>query len=241
MQAPKPNLSPMRNSLSEPRVNAAEAETPQSRMERYYAERAPEYDRIYLKPERQTDLRAIEAWLPLRFRHARVLEIACGTGYWTQFIAPFAAQLVALDAAAQTLEIARRRVTTHTVEFRLGDAYQLDDTLGQFDAAFAGFWFSHIPKSRRREFLRGLNALLKPGATVVLLDNRYVDGSSSPICDQDAEGNSYQSRTLEDGSSHRILKNFPCELELQSMLEGLGAAGTLTQWPYYWAFEYRVI
>lgn len=225
--------------LPEPGVNAAEAETPQSRMELYYAARAPEYDRIYLKPERQADLRAIEAWLPPRFMHARVLEIACGTGYWTQFIAPFASQLVGLDAAPQTLEIARRRVTTNTVEFKVGDAYRLDDALGQFDAAFAGFWLSHIPKSRRQEFLRGLNARLKPGARVVLLDNRFVDGSSSPICGQDDEGNSYQSRTLEDGSSHRVLKNFPPEVELQTMLSGLGAAGTLTEWPYFWAFEYR--
>ena len=30
----------------------------------YYAARAGEYDRIYAKPERQADLRAIEKWLP---------------------------------------------------------------------------------------------------------------------------------------------------------------------------------
>ena len=35
-------------------------------MQGYYAARAPEYDRVYLKPERQADLRAIEAWLPAR-------------------------------------------------------------------------------------------------------------------------------------------------------------------------------
>jgi hypothetical protein len=33
-------------------------------MHEYYAVRAPEYDRVYKKPERQQDLRAIERWLP---------------------------------------------------------------------------------------------------------------------------------------------------------------------------------
>jgi demethylmenaquinone methyltransferase/2-methoxy-6-polyprenyl-1,4-benzoquinol methylase len=55
-------------------------------MRDYYAARAPEYDRVYQKPERQQDLRAIEAWLPSVFQAKSILEIACGTGYWTQFL-----------------------------------------------------------------------------------------------------------------------------------------------------------
>ncbi|MGI9153857.1 MAG: class I SAM-dependent methyltransferase, partial [Rubrivivax sp.] len=72
----------------------------------YYAARAAEYDRVYLKPERQADLRQIEAWLPARFAGRRVLDVACGTGYWTRFIAPAAAEMLALDAAPETLDIA---------------------------------------------------------------------------------------------------------------------------------------
>ena len=66
-------------------------------MRSYYAARAPEYDAIYLKPERQADLRAIEHWLPPVFAGANVLEVACGTGYWTQFLAPVAASVLAVD------------------------------------------------------------------------------------------------------------------------------------------------
>ena len=60
-------------------------------MQDYYAARAPEYDRIYLKPERQADLGAIRQWLPTVFKGRSLLEIACGTGYWTQYLAPEAA------------------------------------------------------------------------------------------------------------------------------------------------------
>ena len=207
-------------------------------MEAYYAKRAREYDDVYLKPERQSDLRLIEGWLPPRFAGASVIEVACGTGYWTQFVAPVATRVVALDPSPETLEIARSRVTSSTASFVTGDAYALSPSLGSFSAAFAGFWFSHVPIGRRREFLGSLAALLRPGARVVFLDNRFVDGSSSPISDTDAEGNTYQLRKLRDGSTHRVLKNFPTLGELHASLGAWGAQGKLTIWEYYWAFEY---
>ena len=210
----------------------------QSDMQLYYAARAPEYDRIYLKPERQTDLRAIERWLPPKFEGARVIEIACGTGYWTRFIAPVASHVLALDTAAETIDIANTRVPAGKVDFLVGDAYALPGRLGQFDAAFAGFWFSHVPKARRREFLRGLATRLEPGATVVFLDNRYVEGSSSPVSARNTEGNTFQTRRLSDGSSHEVLKNFPDEAELLELAAGVGERPVFTSWQYYWALEY---
>ena len=210
-------------------------------METYYAKRAGEYDDVYLKSERQSDLRLIEQWLPPLFSGASVLELACGTGYWTQFFAPVATRVVALDASPETLEIARSRVTSSTVTFITGDAYAPSPSLGWFSGAFAGFWFSHVPIGRRREFLRGLAALLRPGARVVFLDNLFIDGSSSPISDTDAEGNTYQQRKLRDGSTHRVLKNFPTADELHASLGCFGAEAKLTSWKYYWAFEYVAV
>jgi demethylmenaquinone methyltransferase/2-methoxy-6-polyprenyl-1,4-benzoquinol methylase len=215
------------------------ARTSDGSMRAYYAARAPEYDAIYRKPERQADLRAIEQWLPPKFAGACVLEIACGTGYWTQFIAPAARQVVALDAAPQTLEIARARVPGSNVEFVVGDAYAPPRDAG-FDAAFCGFWFSHVPRARQREFLTALDAALCPGARVVMLDNRYVEGSSTPISERDADGNAYQARQLADGSTHRVLKNFPSEEELRALVADRGQSAAFTTWEYYWAFEYRV-
>jgi len=207
-------------------------------LQSYYASRAPEYDQVYLKPERQTDLRDIERWLPAVFAGATVLEVACGTGYWTQFIAQSAAHVIAIDASPETMRIAEGRVPEGKVTFVVGDAYSLPPHLGRFSAAFAGFWFSHVPKAKRHAFLQGLNALLMPGAKVVLLDNLYVDGSSSPITENDSDGNTYQARQLKDGSTHRVLKNFPSEAELQSSLLGLGKSGTFSTWQHFWAFEY---
>jgi demethylmenaquinone methyltransferase/2-methoxy-6-polyprenyl-1,4-benzoquinol methylase len=94
-------------------------------MQSYYAARASEYDRIYSKPERQTDLRAIERWLPPRFAKKRVIEVASGTGYWTQFLAPVAAHVLALDSAIETITIAETRVPRGKVSFLVGDAYTI--------------------------------------------------------------------------------------------------------------------
>ena len=209
-------------------------------MNAYYAARAPEYDRIYLKPERQDDLRALEAWLPTVFAGRSLLEIACGTGYWTQFIAPVATRVLAIDAAPETLEIARRRVAGGKVEFLTGDAYALPASAQGFEAAFAGFWFSHIPKSRIGEFLSGLHHALAPGARVVFLDNRYVEGNSTPLCESDAEGNTYQLRSLDDGSTHKVLKNFPSEEALRTTLQGTARDIRWREWKYYWALEYTL-
>jgi demethylmenaquinone methyltransferase/2-methoxy-6-polyprenyl-1,4-benzoquinol methylase len=212
-----------------------------SPLQSYYATRAGEYDAIYRKPERQADLRAIEQWLPCVLRGRRVLEIACGTGYWTQFLAPAASSVAAIDSAKETLRIARDRVRQDNVAFAVGDAYAPRQHGRSFDAAFAGFWFSHVPLERRVEFLDALNAALEPGATVVLLDNRFVEGSSTAIAEQDEAGNTYQSRRLGDGSTHRVLKNFPSEAELRALMAaGLGQAFRYTAWTYFWAFEYRV-
>jgi hypothetical protein len=52
-----------------------EATTVES-MRDYYARRATYYERVYLKPERQRDLRTMEAWLPSMFVGRRVLEVA---------------------------------------------------------------------------------------------------------------------------------------------------------------------
>ncbi len=206
----------------------------------YYAARAPEYDRVYDKPERQADHQAIRQWLSPLFRGARVLEVACGTGWWTQCIAPVAAAVVALDAARETLTIAGARGLPRHVQFIVGDAYALGPELGSFDAAFAGFWFSHVPKRRRREFLAGLHARLREGARVVLLDNLYVEGSSTPIAGRDVEGDTWQIRTLDDGSAYRVLKNFPTEDELLALIDGSGKRAATVRWQHYWALHYAV-
>ena len=209
-------------------------------IEQYYAARASEYDRVYAKPERQQDLRAIERWLPSVLHNRTLLEVACGTGYWTQFLAPVARQMVAIDASAEVHRIARSRVEVGNVWFVLGDAYRLPVPVREFEGAFAGFWFSHVPIARIGEFLHALHQTLVPGAKVVLLDNRFVEGSSTRISEQDADGNTYQLRRLEDASAHRVLKNFPSAHELRQAVSAVASEISYHEWQHFWALEYSL-
>ena len=206
-------------------------------MQAYYTARAPYYDAVYLKPERAGDIAFLMEYLPHAFAGRAVLEVACGTGYWTQHIAKTAARLVATDAGPEPLAFAKLRPHAGRVTFALEDAYRLPASLGGFDAAFAGLWFSHVPIERREEFLASLHARLRPGAKVVFIDNSEVQCREWPIVETDARGNTYQRRALRDGTEHRVLKNFPTRRELEVLLAG-AAAFQHKQLDNFWLVEY---
>ena len=207
----------------------------------YYAARAHEYERIYDKPERQADLDRLRKLIPGYFSERDVLEIACGTGYWTQFIAPVARKITAIDINPETLAIARSKpLPADRVTFAVADVHDLPPGYRNFTAAFAGFWWSHIPRAGRRPFIASLHKALGTGAIVVALDNRYVEGSNTPISHVDADGNSFQRRRLANGSEHTVLKNFPTEAELVSEIGSQGTAIEYTELEYYWVLKYEV-
>jgi demethylmenaquinone methyltransferase/2-methoxy-6-polyprenyl-1,4-benzoquinol methylase len=205
----------------------------------YYAGRAPYYDAVYLKPERAKDIAFLCEYLPAAFAGRSVLEVACGTGYWTQHIARTAAHLVAIDAGPEPLEFAKLRPRAERITFRLEDAYHLPADLGEFDAAFAGLWFSHVPIERRVEFICSLRGRLQARAKVIFIDNLDVQCREWPIVETDAHGNTYQRRQLRDGSVHRVLKNFPKEDQLMQLLSP-ALAFSFRQLDNFWLLEYEV-
>jgi ubiquinone/menaquinone biosynthesis C-methylase UbiE len=209
-------------------------------LEKYYAQRAAEYEGIYHKPERQADLARMRKDIPALFKGERVLEIACGTGYWTPLIAEQAESVLALDYNEETLAIARSKKCRSNVQFQRGDAYALPAWPRKFSACYAGFWWSHVPLGRIDQFLAGLGRTLENGATVAFMDNRYVEGSSTPLSRQDADG-TYQSRKLADGSSHEVLKNFPTAAQLRQRLGRFGSDFGFTEYAYYWIATYRIM
>jgi len=215
--------------------------TSASDMAAYYARRAAEYERVYFKPERQGELRAMEAWLPGVFAGRRVLEVACGTGWWTPFGARDARSWLATDLNPETMAIARAKTLPPCVRFATVDAYTLEG-LGStpFDAAFAGFWWSHVPLTQLPGWLATLHARLEPGARVVMMDNLYVAESSTPVTRRDDDGNSWQTRTLADGSVHEVLKNFPTQAQA---LAAIGPRARGVEWithHHYWILSYRL-
>ena len=211
-------------------------------LELYYKQRAKEYEDIYKRTERQDDLRSLRTIIGSIFQGRNVLEIACGTGYWTQYISECAVSILATDLNRDVLNPARsKNYHNCPVKFLKSDAYSLENVRNKFSAGFCGFWWSHVPISRRAEFLKVFHNRLDPDALVVMIDNNYVDRSSTPISRKDQQGNTYQIRKLKTGQEYEVLKNFPNENELRQLFEEVGENIRLTNFTYYWLLQYTVI
>jgi demethylmenaquinone methyltransferase/2-methoxy-6-polyprenyl-1,4-benzoquinol methylase len=208
-------------------------------MKTYYARRAAEYEHIYLRPERQADLAALHAAIETACADREVLDVACGTGYFTLSAARRARSVMGIDANDETLAIARSKGIANA-QFAMADAYAIPSPSQPYDGALVTFWWSHIPRRRIEEFLRGLHRHLAPGANVLIADNTYVDGNSTPIARLDDDGNTYQIRALENGERHEVLKNFPAREELQAWGERFGADVDVRSLTYFWILRYRV-
>jgi demethylmenaquinone methyltransferase/2-methoxy-6-polyprenyl-1,4-benzoquinol methylase len=215
---------------------------PIQEMKSYYSQRAKEYEKVYDRPERQEDLKNLGLKLQDSLYGHRVLEVACGTGYWTQVIANSAQFILASDQSLETLEIARTKdLPQNRVTFVQDDAYTLKQANGNFTAGFAGFWWSHIPKSKIREFLTVLHSKILPGSRVVFVDNEFKEGNSTPFSRTDVEGNTYQTRELSDGSSYEVIKNFPTAQDFNEALKGLAEDIVITRQNYFWILEYKTL
>lgn len=200
----------------------------------YYDRRATEYEAIYAKPERQADLLAATQVLQAIFKEKEVLEIACGTGYWTEKIAQTACSIKATDINESVLEIARhKRYPNQNVAFEVADLYQLNP-LRPSEALFGGFLWSHIPLQALPKFIQKTNELVAAGGTVVMMDNRYVEGSSTPIFSRDEMGNTCQRRQLQNGETYLVLKNFPNQTDLENALQGKCSTLQYIQFQYFW-------
>jgi len=207
----------------------------------YYDRRASEYEKIYDKPERQHELEWLRRRIPEITKGRTVLEVACGTGYWTQFIARTAKRVEACDINDSVLEIAREKpLPAGRVHFFKADAITLEGVPSGCDAAFAGFWWSHVKKSELAKFVASLGARLSPGAVVAILDNTFAEGSSTPVSRRDAEGNTYQLRRLANGEEHEVLKNFPTADELASAIRPIAAEAHVETLKYYWLLVARL-
>ncbi len=187
----------------------------------YYAARALVYDETagYTDPEAEQLRVPIKARYREMFSGHDVLEIACGSGYWTQVIGEVANSVLATDINSSLVSIAKDRCKhLSNVQFETTDAYTLDGVRTGFSAALGIWWWSHIPKAQIRPFLSVLHSRLAPGALVLFVDQLPYEGQARR---QDPDGNTLEQRSLPDGRSFEIVKNFPTEEEVKNVLRDI--------------------
>ena len=132
-------------------------------LERYYDRRAAEYEKVYDKPERQHELEWLRTRIPQLLAARTVLEVACGTGYWTQFLARTAYKVHACDINESVLEIAREKdIARGRVDFFKADAVSLEVRVTNWGAQRLYSRFGFRPVGIRKNYYQeiGEDALI---------------------------------------------------------------------------------
>jgi SAM-dependent methyltransferase len=211
-----------------------------SEMVAYYAKRAAAFEESYQRPDCQEDLADMQERLSEVLAEHRVLELACGTGYWTQFYADSAQSVLATDINSEMLTLAKAKgLPEDQVQWQIADAFNLQ-VEGEFSACFAGFWWSHVLRQDQEGFLQKLRQRLGKDALLVLMDNVYVEGVSTTIARTDLQGNTFQIRTLPDGGRYEILKNFPTDSALRKKLATAAKEIRVVRLENYWMLTCRL-
>jgi SAM-dependent methyltransferase len=162
-----------------------------------------------------------------------VLELAGGTGWWTQRLAETADQLTVVDSSPEVLALNQGRVGRPDVRYIAADlfAWQPDSS---YDVVFFSFWLSHVPRSRFRDFWSLVRSCLGASGRVFLVDNR-----TDPLADSSLKDpyvveydTDLHLRTLSNGSQYRVIKVMYEPNELESLLraEGWSVEIDATRW-----------
>ncbi|MCY4146192.1 MAG: class I SAM-dependent methyltransferase [Chloroflexi bacterium] len=181
----------------------------------YYRARAPEYDEWFYRKGRydrgpahtkqwQREVGIVRRQLHSGARCEHILELAPGTGIWTQELAQLGERVRALDASPEMIAINRAKLAADHVDYELCDLFQWQPQR-QVDMVFFGFWLSHVPADKLSGFLRAVRTALKPGGRLFLVDSLAPD-SSNPRAGTQSLGADRQQRQLKDGRQYEIVK-----------------------------------
>lgn len=89
-----------------------------------------------------------------------VLELGCGTAYFTRELARTGARITAIDISPELLTQAREQCQLNNITFELGNAYALDYTDASFDAVVGSSVLHHLLIDKA---VRQMYRVLRPG------------------------------------------------------------------------------
>lgn len=214
----------------------------------YYRARAGEYDEWFYRKgryDRGADLN--QRWFDevatvMKALHSlprpeHILELAAGTGIWTQELAKIGAQVTAIDASAEVIAINRGKVQKlqkAQVEYQQCDLFAWEPER-EYDLVFFSFWLSHVPPDKLDDFLDKVRRATKTGGRLFALDSLPDDTSSAKNHAPYETDGIYHTRKLNDGQAFKIIKIFYEPQILQQKLAEHGFEATVkSSGRYFW-------
>jgi demethylmenaquinone methyltransferase/2-methoxy-6-polyprenyl-1,4-benzoquinol methylase len=185
-------------------------------MLRYYDERAPDYEEAYrlgtgtssisdpgVFQREAGDLAEIVG----RFAHGKVLDLACGTGYWLQFYAEQCSGVTMVDQSENMLAECRKKVdrfglTDRSIVVR-DDVLAWTSTDASHDCAIVGFLLSHLTAEQEPHLFGALRSALRSDGRFLIMDSAWTGVRSQFNAKVER-----QERRLNDGTVLDIYKRY---------------------------------
>jgi SAM-dependent methyltransferase len=180
-------------------------------MRAYYEQRAPEYDDwwlgtgLFVQRDRPGWAAEVDELTRLigGLAPARVLDVACGTGFLTQHLR---GEVVAVDQSSAMVEVASARMPH--VHVQQADAVPLPFADGHFDRVLTSHFYGHLLADERVAFVAEARRV---GRELIVVDS---------ACRPDQPDEQWQERKLNDGTRHSVYKRFFAGPDLADELGG---------------------
>jgi demethylmenaquinone methyltransferase/2-methoxy-6-polyprenyl-1,4-benzoquinol methylase len=220
-------------------------------MKDYYQARANEYEEWFYRRGRYdrgpegnarwfAEADEVFAALDALDMKGDVLELAAGTGIWTEHLIRTANSITVIDASTEMIAINRARIANARVSYVQADLFTWQPTR-TYDAVCFCFWISHVPTERLDNFLNTVALASKPGGKIFFVDLRR-EPTGTAINHQLPESDSQlMTRKLNDGREFEIVKNFyePAPLAARFASAGLDVTVRETQTFFIYGYGTR--
>lgn len=202
-------------------------------MLRYYDERASEYEEAYVlgtgtasipDPDVFRREASILAGIVERFARGRIVDLACGTGYWLPYYSSRCSSLTLIDQSARMLDECRKKIGALDASDRAtiaqGDVFNYQFGQRAYDSALVGFLLSHLTEAEERVLFDRLGGLLDADGQFLILDSAWSLERARVNAKIER-----QERRLNDGTRYEVYKRY---LDRQDVLDWTTKYGVAT-------------
>jgi SAM-dependent methyltransferase len=206
-------------------------------MLRYYDERAAEYEEAYVRgtgtasiPDPEVFRREAAQLVAVveRFARGRIIDLACGTGYWLPHYAGRCSSITLLDQSRKMLDECTKKTEALGIADRCtvvrADVFEHAFDACAHDCALVGFLLSHLTEEQERLVFEKLGRTLDTSGRFLILDSAW-----SPERARFNAKIERQERRLNDGSRFEIYKRYCDRQDIDGWATKYGARLAIEQ------------
>jgi demethylmenaquinone methyltransferase/2-methoxy-6-polyprenyl-1,4-benzoquinol methylase len=212
----------------------------------YYRARASEYDEWFYRQGRydrgeelnarwKSEVDVLKNALFQLGKFNEILELASGTGIWTQELLSIGNKITAIDASEEVIELNRHKLNAPNVKYRQMNLFTWEPD-AEYDLVFFSFWLSHIPPEFIDAFLNKVYKSTRVGGQAFIIDSRFEPTSTAKNHTLKDDRGIYVNRKLNNGQEYKICKIFYQPEQLQDKLIQAGFQANVNMTDNYFIY-----